>query len=43
MGKGHKSLKNLHRGSKHLNQRVNGETEQTQSAQITEVQARKRS
>ncbi|MCA0971814.1 YpzG family protein [Halobacillus litoralis] len=32
-----------HRNNKHLNHRVNGETEQTLSEQITQVQARKRS
>ncbi|MGV2620446.1 YpzG family protein [Halobacillus sp. ACCC02827] len=32
-----------HRSLKHLNKRVNGETEQTQADQITEVQMRKRS
>lgn len=32
-----------HRGNKHLSNKVNGETEQTLSNQITEVQARKRS
>ncbi|RWZ51307.1 YpzG family protein [Halobacillus fulvus] len=32
-----------HRGAKHLSHRVNGETEQTLSNQITEIQARKRS
>ncbi|MGP4060898.1 YpzG family protein [Halobacillus litoralis] len=31
-----------HRSIKHLGSRVNGETEQTQADQITEVQARKR-
>ncbi|UOR13331.1 YpzG family protein [Halobacillus amylolyticus] len=30
------------RGTKHLRDRVNGETEQTQSERITEVQMRKR-
>ncbi|WP_158290413.1 YpzG family protein [Halobacillus salinus] len=32
-----------HRTNKHLSDRVNGETEQTLSEQITQVQARKRS
>ncbi|WP_343063320.1 YpzG family protein [Halobacillus locisalis] len=31
-----------HRTNKHLAHRVNGETEQTHSEQITEIQARKR-
>ncbi|MCA1010010.1 YpzG family protein [Halobacillus halophilus] len=31
-----------HRGVKHLSNKVNGETEQTQSDIITEVQAKKR-
>lgn len=31
-----------HRSIKHLSNRVNGETEQTQADQITEIQARKR-
>ncbi|WP_143414506.1 YpzG family protein [Halobacillus massiliensis] len=31
----------LHRGTKHLSHRVNGETEQTQSQQIIETQVRK--
>ncbi|MFC7064219.1 YpzG family protein [Halobacillus seohaensis] len=43
MGKRNRQTLNLHRGTKHLNQRVNGETEQTQSEQITETQMRKRS
>ncbi|MFG6149659.1 YpzG family protein [Halobacillus sp. B23F22_1] len=43
MGKRNKTQKSLHRGAKHLNHRVNGETEQTQADQITETQARKRS
>ncbi|MCA1024153.1 YpzG family protein [Halobacillus litoralis] len=31
-----------HRSSKHMSRRVNGETEQTQADQITEIQMRKR-
>ncbi|MYL21200.1 YpzG family protein [Halobacillus litoralis] len=31
-----------HRSSKHMSRRVNGETEQTQANQITEIQMRKR-
>ncbi|MYL51037.1 YpzG family protein [Halobacillus litoralis] len=31
-----------HRSIKHLSSRVNGETEQTQADQITEIQMRKR-
>ncbi|WP_255408431.1 hypothetical protein [Halobacillus sp. Marseille-P3879] len=42
MGKRNLTQKSLHRGTKHLNHRVNGETAQTQSQQITESQVRQR-
>ncbi|MCP3028849.1 YpzG family protein [Halobacillus sp. A5] len=42
MGKRNNTQKSLHRGAKHLNHRVNGETEQTQSEQIIETQMRKK-
>lgn len=40
--KGNASAIRSHRSIKHLSKRVNGETEQTQADQITEIQARKR-